>query len=163
MIELKHFAFQVEQLRTAMLRYDELIAQAEQFKTPVDLKAAEQMVEMIRQLGIAVDQSLVLISKQPRIAPEQIEADVKFSSALEASLDGWKKELEKLQVQIMEQAIIDSKAGEKSQLYTDLEKNESDLKTSIASAEQKLGKVSERVTSPAFSNQVNQIVNRMKS
>jgi hypothetical protein len=163
MIELKQFAFQVEQLRMADERYDDLMERAAFANKEEDMKAAENVREMRRQLRVAVDASLKDIKNAThRIAPEQIEADTTLHSALEVSLKGWMQELELIQKETVDQALIDAKAGERSERYNMLEKREKELKVLITEAEPKLGKVAERVVNAAFSNQVSSIVNAAK-
>lgn len=97
-----------------------------------------------------------------RIAPEQVDADTNLLTALEISLSAWSAELELMQKELIDQAIIDAKSGAKSNRYVVLEKREAELKNLIAEAEQKLGRVSERMLSPGFGNSVQQIVNNLK-
>jgi SMC interacting uncharacterized protein involved in chromosome segregation len=170
-LELKSFAFQVEQMRMAQRRLEQLKNGASSESD----NAIEQMTEMKRQLETVVDDSikgyndhftyLYATGEQPvaRISPEQVDADQSFREALEKSLIGWKGELEMIQSDQIEQAIIDAHANGKSVKYLQLEEREKELKSKISEAEQKLGKVSGRVgASPAFSNAVNKVVNGAK-
>lgn len=124
----------------------------------------ETLLEAINMLGAQISETIKAINGTVRIDPEQIEADSNFQAALEKSLSAWKEELEKVQRDQVEQAIDDARAGNgKSEAYLELEQREKDLKKNISEAEQKLGKVSERVQSPAFNGLVSQIVNNAKS
>lgn len=100
---------------------------------------------------------------KPRIAPEQIDADKNLLNNLQARLNDWKAELEWTEKELIEQSLIDTKAGNgKSSRYLALEKNEKQLKANIAEAEQKLGRVEERVANPAFAGLVNKTIENLK-
>lgn len=163
-LELKSFAFQVEQMRMAQTRYFELSARAKKSKKPEDFNNAKNVLEMCKQLEVAVDDSIREFNKNNniRIAPEQVTADSDFKTALENNLSAWRAELEQVQNQQIEQALIDAKEGHKSARYNALEKREADLKTMIAEANEKMGSVQGRIQSPSFSSAVNQIVNEAK-
>lgn len=163
MNDLKSFAFQVEQMRMAQTRCDDLTARIQKCGKPEDYKAWGDVTKMKRQLENAVDASLAEIKKDSvRIAPEQVDADTNLLSALETSVNAWSAELEVIQKELIDQAIIDAKSGEKSSRYLTLEKRESDLKKLIAEADEKLGKVTDRMMSPGFGNTVQQIIDNVK-
>jgi hypothetical protein len=97
-----------------------------------------------------------------RIAPEQIDADRNLLNNLNAKLNDWKTELAWTEKELIEQALIDSKAGSgKSTRYLALEKSEQQLKANVREAEQKLGKVEGRVSNPTFQGLVNSVVTRI--
>jgi hypothetical protein len=151
----KTLAVQAQNLHFAANRQIELIER----NGSVD----KQMLEMIENFAHQISETVNSMSTSAaRIAPEQINADKTFLASLEASLTGYQEELVVIEKELIDQAIIDSKAGEKSTRYTALEKRERDLKQAIKEANTKLGKVTERIPSPAFSNAVNQIVNEVK-
>jgi hypothetical protein len=151
MIELKNFAFQVEQMRMAQKRIEDLHDMA-----IVDVKAIEDMNEMSRQLEIVVDDSLKLINNQLQHSAQYITVEIGFQDAqLKLSQD----ELEAIQKESVDQAIIDAKAGAKSQRYIMLEQREIELKKQIAEREKELGITP---ASPTFASAVSQVVNSVK-
>jgi hypothetical protein len=159
-IELKAFAFQVEQMRMAQTRLEDLLNGSSRESD----QAITHIKEMKRQLERVVDGSVkeFKTGNEIRIAPEQVDADQALHNALENSLTQWRDELNQVQASQIDQAISDSKAGAKSDAYIKLEEREKELTKMIAEAEQKLGKVSERVQSPSFNSAVNQILNQAK-
>lgn len=153
MIELKTFKEEVEKMRIAQKRTEDLNAL---HNNPNAKKNAEAIQQ---QLEANVDESIRLLNIQLRISPEEISADQNLSNALETSLKGWEAELEVVQKEEVDQAIIDAKTENKSQRLQMLEGREAELKKMIGDAKEKLGVVNTRVKSTAFGDQVNKIVN----
>jgi hypothetical protein len=171
MQDLKALAVQVENLSMAVNQYNDFVHQlnAKKAVNPEDEKTLTQMIEMIMCLSDAINSELLTLAdfhnhllESPRIEPEKVEADQNFKGALEVSLEGWKSELNLIQKEQIDQAIIDAKEGARSNRYIALEKREKDLLSMINDANEKLGTVSERVVNAAFSNQVSSIVNAAK-
>ena len=105
--------------------------------------------------------------EQIRIAPEQEQADKNLLHNLNARLADWRTELTWTEKELMEQAIIDGKEGNKSNRYKMLEVNEKNLKANIKNAEDKLASLGERIenptpSNPAFTGMVNNALNQMK-
>lgn len=141
-------------LNRAVARFNDLVER--------EGKQDAQLLEMIYQMIDDVNRQAERLKSAARIAPEQVDADTSFVAKLEDSVKTWNQELEMIQKELIDQAIIDGKQGEKSSRYVTLEKREVYLKKTIMEAEQKLGKVTERMMSPAFGNMVNQIVDNAK-
>jgi hypothetical protein len=81
----------------------------------------------------------------PRITPEQQAADKAFVDNLETHLKKWQVELAWIEKELIDQALIDGKAGHgKSNRYITLEKAEADLKEKVSNASAKLGLINER-------------------
>jgi len=155
MEQLKNLAKQIDHLQRAVQRQIDLIETGQ--------GSDAKLGQVIEQLVAQVQQSFDELKNAVRITPEQVSADENFRSALEASLKGWRIELEQNQKEQVDQAINDvADAGQRSEKYFALEAREKELKTLIAEAEQKLGKVTERISSPSFSNTVHKIVNNAK-
>jgi hypothetical protein len=140
--ELKAFVFQVEQMRMAQVRLDDL----NNGSSSETAEAIPHITEMKRQLEISVDDSVKEFNKNSaaRIAPEQVNVDTDFKAALESNLTKWQTELEYIQNEQVEQAIIDAKQGQKSARYEALIKREGDLKNMIHGAHVKMGSVQDR-------------------
>jgi vacuolar-type H+-ATPase subunit E/Vma4 len=151
---LKELEEHAQNLYWAVNRYNELIEKQS--------SEAAGMLEMVIQFGGMVAEDLKSAGVPARIDPAQVEADNNFTGILEVALKGFRTELELIERELIDQALIDAREGGKGNRYIALEKRERDLKQAIKEAEEKLGKVAERVASPAFSRQVNQIVNGAK-
>ncbi|MBT1702936.1 hypothetical protein KK060_06575 [Fulvivirgaceae bacterium PWU20] len=172
-LELKSFMFQVEQMRMAQIRESELKEQVDKYANVELTKSLWDVREMKRQLETVVDHSIRDFNKglvygagpnplAVRIAPEQEAADTDFKTALEQNLKTWEAELQQVQKEIVDQAIIDVKDGQRSDNYYALEKRETELKDNISVAKTKLNMVQERVQSPLFANTINEIVTSAK-
>jgi hypothetical protein len=81
---------------------------------------------------------------ETRITNEQIQADNNLVNALEAAIKGWEMELAWVEKELIEQSLIDARAGERSYRYLNLEIREKALKGYLEEARGKLGKVAER-------------------
>lgn len=160
MIELKPFKEQAQKLRLAQKRRDDLLK--ERVWSPELERSLTDAEEICTHLEAEFDQVLAELDKQLRISPEQVSADQNLIIALEASIKGWKQELEIVQKEQVDQAITDAQAEGKSQRYEMLTKREKELSEMIADAEAKLGRVNGRVVNAAFANSVNNIVNQAK-
>lgn len=147
---LKQLETESQNLTWAIQRHNELLQKSGQ--------SSPQMIDMILQFGVKVCNELAALQTQPRIAPEQVEADQTLNSALDTAIKGWTEELELLRKEQVDQAIIDGKAGEKSSRYIALEKREHDLTTFIIDAETKLGRVSNRIASHNFADAIARVV-----
>lgn len=97
-----------------------------------------------------------------RIENEQIDADQVFIDGLKKSLQGWFIEFEQVQDRICEQALLDAKKGERSDIYTKLEKRELELETMIGEGQRKLGQVGERYSISPLSGLLNKILSQAK-
>src|SRR5687768_1051687 len=106
MQDLKVLAVQVENLSMAVNQYNDFVHQvnSKQAVNPDDVKTLTQMIEMIMCLSDAINGELLTLAdfhkhllETPRIEPEKVEADHNFKGALEASLEGWKSELNLIQ------------------------------------------------------------------
>lgn len=64
MQDLKQFAFQVEQMRTAQVLYFQQIAKAKKTKLPGDFAAANATLKISKQLEGQVDAAIAEINKQ---------------------------------------------------------------------------------------------------
>jgi hypothetical protein len=154
MIDLKTFTEQVHKMRIAQQRKEDLRIQMNTHAI-IDQKAITDSVQITANLEADVDRAISDIHKQQRITPEQINADAQLNAALENSLKEWNKELEDVQRETVDQALIDAKEGHPSNRYKMLEKREGELKRDIILAEQKLGIVRERVAAnPALAGMI---------
>jgi hypothetical protein len=137
MQDLKPLAIQVENLSMAVTRYNDICHKIKYATgdSADDHKTLGQIIEMIQGFGREIETEIGKLSEAPRIVPDQVEADTNFKGALEASLSGWRCEHELIQKELIDQALIDSKAGEKSNRYKALEKRDKDLSRMIADAE----------------------------
>jgi len=97
-----------------------------------------------------------------RIENEQIEADQIFIDGLKKSLQSWLMELEQVQDRICEQAMLDTKKGERSDIYTKLDHREKELETMIAEGQRKLGQVGERYSIGPLSGLLNKVLTQAK-
>ncbi len=93
---------------------------------------------------------------------EQMQADSKFLDSLETAIKEWKAELQWLEKELVEQALIDSKEGRRSNRYLVLEARERDVKYYLADAESKIGKVVERYGQGPLSNLLNTALTRLR-
>lgn len=153
-MDLKSLENKTWKLNQAVARYNDLVAR--------ESKTDGQLLAIIHELLADVNDEAARLKTVARIAPEQVDADTTLLTKLEESVNAWKAEMELIQKELIDQAIIDAKAGVKSSRYDALEKRESDLKKLIEEGDEKLGKVTGRMMSPAFGNAVNQIVNNSK-
>lgn len=91
---------------------------------------------------------------------EKMQADSKFLDSLETSIKEWKAELQWLEKELVEQALIDSKEGRRSNRYLVLEARERDVKYYLADAESKIDKVAERYGKGPLSTLLNTALTR---
>jgi len=68
-MDLKSFAFQVEQMRMAQVRYFQQIGKARKTKLPGDFAAAANTLKISKQLEIVVDDSIAEIRKEIESVP----------------------------------------------------------------------------------------------
>lgn len=80
----------------------------------------------------------------PRFTTEQIHADNLLVNKLEQSIKEWEIELSWIEKELIEQALIDSREGMRSNRYLMLETREKNLKGYLKEAHAKLGHVAER-------------------
>ena len=153
-MDLKLLETKTSKLHHAVARYNDLVER--------EHKSDGQLLVMIHELIADVNDEAAKITQTVRITPEQVDADTNLLTKLEASVNAWAAELELIEKELIDQALIDAKEGAKSNRYLTLEKRESDLKKLIAEGEEKLGRVSGRMISPGFGNTVQQIVNNAK-
>jgi hypothetical protein len=161
-LELKSFMVQVEQMRMAQIRHADLQANPHEGETE---NALRQITEIKRHLEIVVDDSVKqfrLANEYTRISPEQVKADNDFKTSLEQNLRAWERELKQVQEEIIDQALIDVKEGQRSARYQALEKRESDLRQNIAEAQVKLESVEVRVVSNSVKATIMDIINQAK-
>jgi len=175
-LNLTIFSAEVEKMRIAQKRYFELMGKAKKSKNSDAFDEARKMLIMSKELESNVDQMVSVINSfkedlsrpqndpiiTPRLATDQITADERFLVKLEDAVEKWKAELELIEKELIDQALIDTKAGERSNRYLALEKREKDLKYSINEANVRLGRVTERVANPVFANQVEEVVSNTK-
>jgi hypothetical protein len=106
--------------------------------------------------------------EQVRITPEQEQADKNFIHNLKSHIADWKSELEWVERELIDQALLDAKAGQRSARYNSFEKRESDLKAMIEEAQKKVTLYAERPTAQTqpfnreFSSLVNNTLNQIK-
>lgn len=80
----------------------------------------------------------------PRFTTEQMQADSLLVDKLESSIKEWEIELSWIEKELIEQALIDSREGMRSNRYLTLETREKNLKGFLKEAHAKLGHVAER-------------------
>ncbi len=97
-----------------------------------------------------------------RITNEQIQADNNLVNGLEQSLTKWEEELSWIQKELIEQAILDARAGARSKRYEALTLREATLKAYIREANNKLGKVAERYDVGPLKGLLTRALNAMK-
>jgi hypothetical protein len=96
------------------------------------------------------------------LTTEQMQADNTFLDSLESSLKEWKKELVLLEKELIDQALIDSRVGMRSNRYLVMEKREKDLRAYIAEANTRLGLVAERYQNHTLKNLISQSLNHIR-
>lgn len=153
-MDLKALENKTWKLNRAVARYNEVVER--------ENKMDGQLLVIIHELLAEVNDEAAKLKTVARITPEQVDADTALLTKLEASVNAWKVEYELIQKELIDQAIIDAREGNKSNRYLTLEKREAELKKLIEDGEEKLGKVTGRMMSPGFGNAVHQIVNNAK-
>ena len=93
---------------------------------------------------------------------EQLQADNKYLNDLEKNIVAWRDELKIIEKELIDQAFIDAKAGERSNRYKALETREATLKGYLREAESRITSVSERYQQGPLSNLINTALNRIR-
>jgi hypothetical protein len=96
---------------------------------------------------------------------EQVANDGQFVEGLEAKIKEWESELPWLEKELIEQALIDVKQGERSNRYLVLEGREKAVKRYLKDAKEKLGMVAERYVggNGPLKNLINQHLNQLRA
>lgn len=93
---------------------------------------------------------------------EQLQADNKYLNELELNVIAWRKELCLIEKELIDQAFIDAKAGERSNRYKVLELREADLKRFLREAESRITSISQRYSTGPLSSLMNTALNRLR-
>lgn len=93
---------------------------------------------------------------------EQLQVDNKYLNDLEANIIEWRKELCMIEKELIDQAFIDARQGERSNRYKVLEMREADLKRFLREAESRITSISQRYNTGPLSNLMNTALNRLR-
>jgi predicted nucleic acid-binding Zn-ribbon protein len=95
-------------------------------------------------------------------ATEQLINDNKYLNDLETNIIAWRDELKMIEKELIDQALIDTKAGARSNRYIALETREKTLKGYLREAESRITSVSERYEKGPLSGLINTALNRLR-